>query len=148
MGTIVEQAPDSQTATHPSYLRLSALWPPHPIRDDADYDAAVNVIYPLSGKAELGQPLDAGETMYIEVVVMLIGAYDDEHHSFPMTDLPLSERLDWMMEQHDLNQSQIAEIAGISRGNMSDVMAGRRELSKKSIKRLAKRFKESADYFM
>lgn len=148
MTAIVEKSTGPSQTAHPSYLRLVAIWPPHLIRDDADYDAAVDIIYPLSAKAELGNPLDAGEMMYVDVVAELLGAYDKEHNSFPLTDLPLSDRLNCIMEQHDLNQSEIAEIAGISRGNMSDVMAGRRELSKESIKRLAKHFNESTDFFM
>lgn len=87
--------------------------------------------------------------MYLEAVLTMLEAYDLEHNTIPAAgDLPLPDRLRGLMDVSEVNQSQLAEVAGISRGNISDVMAGRRGLSKESAKRLSRRFRVGAEYFL
>lgn len=131
-----------------AYLSLVLEWIPHPIRDDADYDAAVKVIYRLSGLAEGGQPLNEGEQMYLDTVSALIAAYDERVHPMPDDAQPLPERLRGLLDVTYANQSELAMIAGVSRGNVSDVLSGRRGFSKTSIKRLASHFRVDAAYFI
>lgn len=130
-----------------SYLKLIRRWPPHPIRDDADYDAAVAVMYDLTDRAERGLTLTDGEEQYLAVLDLLVEAYDDEHHPPPPKGT-VPERLRALMGFAEVNQARLAEIAGASRGNVSEVLSGKRELSKAQIRRLAAHFKLSADYFL
>ena len=131
-----------------SYLRLAALWPPHVIHDDEDYANAAEVARAVSARAEEGTALDEGESMYLEAVLAMLEAYDAKHPALPAEDLPLPDRLRGLMDVSGLSQSDLAEIAGISRGNVSDVMAGRRGLSKDAIRRLSQRFRIGAEFFL
>jgi HTH-type transcriptional regulator/antitoxin HigA len=132
-----------------AYLRLAEIWPPHVPRDDDDYEAGAEAARALSARAEAGEKLSEGETMYLEAALVMLEAYDAEHNAMPAAaDLPLPERLRGLMEVSEVNQSELAEVAGISRGNMSDILAGRRGLSKESAKRLARQFRVGVEFFL
>ncbi len=132
-----------------AYLRLAETWPPHVPQDEDDYQAGAEAAHALSARAEAGRELGEGETMYLEAVLAMLEAYDAEHDAMPVAaDLPLPERLRGLMEVSEVNQSQLAEIAGISRGNISDVIAGRRGLSKESVKRLSRHFRVNTEFFL
>ena len=133
-----------------SYLRLIHRRPLRLIRDDADYDAAASMLEELSFRQDTGgPPPDAGETEYADALAALIERFDDEHHPRPSpSTLPLAGRVRAVMEQAGLNQRQLADAAGASPGNVCDVLAGRRTLSKANILKLAERFNLPAEYFM
>lgn len=54
--------------------------------------------------------------------------------------------LRFLMDQHGLKQSDLADCAPQSR--ISDILAGRRGISKETAKRLARRFHVNADCFL
>ena len=129
-----------------SYLRLAAEWPPHVPRDDDDYEAGVKVIYALSGRSELGETLDAGEEMYLEAVAEMLAIFDAKHENLA-GDLTLPQRLEGLMENAMMTPPQLAQIGGLGEDEIADVVAGRRELSREAIRRLAAHFKLSVDFF-
>ena len=146
----VKAAPKPRTPPSPSYLALIERHPLRPIRDDADYDRAASILEEVDFREELGgPPMDAGESDYADAMAILIRAFDDEHHPRPSpSTLPLAGRVRAVMEQAGLNQRQLADAAGASPGNVCDVLAGRRTLSKANILKLAERFNLPAEYFM
>ena len=70
--------------------------------------------------------------------------YEDEHFSIP--DASPREVLSFLMEQHGLKQEDLSECAPQSR--ISDILAGRRSISKQIAKCLAVRFHVHADVFL
>jgi HTH-type transcriptional regulator/antitoxin HigA len=53
-----------------------------------------------------------------------------------------------LMEEHGLSQNQLASEGIADQGNLSNILAGDREISKSLAKRLAARFKVPADLFL
>jgi HTH-type transcriptional regulator / antitoxin HigA len=73
-----------------------------------------------------------------------IEVYEDEH--LPIPEGEPAEVLRFLMEQHDLKQSDLSDCMPPSR--VSEILNGRREISKDIAKKLAKRFKVSVEVFI
>ena len=73
-----------------------------------------------------------------------IEAYEEEHTVIP--EAPPAETLRFLMEQHGLKQEDLADCAPQSR--ISDILNGRRTISKDLAKKFAHRFNVSADLFI
>jgi HTH-type transcriptional regulator/antitoxin HigA len=70
--------------------------------------------------------------------------YEDE--LFPIPDAEPREVLRFLMDQHGLKQEDLADCAPQSR--ISDILNGRRSVSKEIAKKLARRFNVGADLFL
>lgn len=84
------------------------------------------------------------EEKYAEVLITLIEAYEEEHHSIPEAS-PL-EVLRALMEANDLRQKDLAPILG-TESIVSEILHGKRELNKGQIEKLSKRFRVSPAVF-
>jgi HTH-type transcriptional regulator / antitoxin HigA len=73
-----------------------------------------------------------------------VKAYEDEHFVIP--DAPPREVLRFLMEQHGLKQDSLSDCAPQSR--ISDILNGKRSISKEIAKRLARRFHVRVDLFL
>ena len=78
-------------------------------------------------------------------MVRLIKDYEGEHH--PLPDPSPHEMLAYLMEKRGLKQADLVPIFN-SRGYVSDVINGRRAISKAHAKQLAEFFKVAADVFI
>ena len=56
--------------------------------------------------------------------------------------------LQYLMENTGLKQVDLAKILGTSRGGVSDIVTGKRPVSRAQAKLLAGRFKVAADLFL
>lgn len=84
------------------------------------------------------------EEKYAEVLMALIEAYEEEHHSIP--DASPVEVLRTLMEANNLRQKDLAPIFG-SESIVSEVLHKKRELNKTHIEKLSKRFRVSPAVF-
>jgi HTH-type transcriptional regulator / antitoxin HigA len=117
------------------FRAISKHVPLRPIRSEADYDAAVASLNGLldAGAADEKHPLaDLAATLG-----ELIGDYDDAH--YPAKDVAPSEMLRFLMDQHGLKQTDLAQELG-SQGVVSEVLHGKRELNLRQMRALAGRF--------
>lgn len=73
-----------------------------------------------------------------------IKAYEDRHARIPQAEP--REVLRFLMEQHGLKQSDLSDCAPQSR--ISDILNGKRPISKNIAKALARRFRVHADVFL
>ena len=73
-----------------------------------------------------------------------IKAYEDEH--YPIPDAEPREVLRFLMDQHGLKQEDLADCAPQSR--ISDILNGKRPVSRAIAKKLAGRFNVSAGLFI
>lgn len=78
-----------------------------------------------------------------ELVSELIRAYDLEHFDVP--DAKPQALLSFLMEQHNLKQSDLPEVGNQS--VVSQILSGARQLNVRQINSLAKRFKVPAGVF-
>ena len=112
------------------------------MRTGADYDKAVALLNNLldSGAANDGHPLSD----LVDTLGVLIGEYDAEH--YPQAEVSSLDTLRFLMDQHDLTQSELPEIG--SQGVVSEVLTGKRELNVRQIRALAARFSVPASLFI
>ncbi len=124
------------------YKALCELVPLKPIAKKAEYDAAVEHLNRLldAGGANQAHPL-AG---LVEALGEMIQSY--ERRQTPMPAAEPRDALRYLMEEHALRQSGLAETC--SQGTISDILSGRREISKALAKALAARFGVSAGVFL
>jgi HTH-type transcriptional regulator/antitoxin HigA len=124
------------------FSALSALVPLRPIRTAGDYKAAVRVMDELldAGAADERHALaDLAATLG-----ELVGDYDAKHHPLPAASA--AELLRFLMQQHELRQSDLPEIG--SQGVVSEILNGKRELNARQIRELSKRFQVGAIAFL
>jgi HTH-type transcriptional regulator/antitoxin HigA len=74
----------------------------------------------------------------------LIEQYEDEHYPIPKSDGV--RILKFLMEQHELTQNDFREEIG-TQGVVSEILNGKRELNKRHIEHLSKRFQISPAVF-
>ena len=124
------------------YQALCELVPLKPITRKAEYLAAVETLNQLldAGGAHESHPL-AG---LVEALGELIHAY--EKRQAPMPDSEPRAVLRYLMAEHALVQNDLGDIA--SQGTISDILSGRRGISKSLAKKLAARFNVSAEAFL
>lgn len=73
-----------------------------------------------------------------------VAAYEAKTIAIP--DAPPNEVLRFLMESHGLKQDDLADCA--PQGRISDILGGRRAISKGVAKALAHRFRVTADIFL
>ena len=125
------------------YRRLLARVLPIVIQTEREYDRI---------DAEIGRWLKKGhrnlspeEHALFELMTKLIEDYDAQHYSFPKSQP--HEALRALMEQNDLTQTDLLPIFK-SRGYISEVLSGKRAISKRIAKALGERFSVSAELFI
>merc|ERR1712107_376449 len=72
----------------------------------------------------------------VDTLGSLIAEYDDKH--FPLQQVSPIEVLQFLMEQHQLTQSDLPEID--SQGVVSEILRGKRDLNLRQVKALTERF--------
>jgi HTH-type transcriptional regulator / antitoxin HigA len=89
--------------------------------------------------------LSAEEKRLLALLSRLIEDYEDR--TFPVPDSPPYQTLQFLMEQNDLRQADLVSIFG-SRGRVSEVVNGKRAISKAQAKALGEFFKVSPELFI
>lgn len=81
----------------------------------------------------------------IELLTLLIEKWDSEHNSFYDSD-PI-QLLKILMEAHHIKAITLAELLGVSKGLVSDILNYKKGLSKEIIRKLSAQFKLSHEAF-
>ncbi len=115
---------------------------PRPIRTEREYEAMKQELLELE---ELDRP-SAEQEELAELLAILIEKYEDRH--YPLDDLSTPrERLLALMEERTIPQSEISRVLG-SRSQASDILGGRRSISKVQAKKLADCLRVPVDLFL
>jgi HTH-type transcriptional regulator/antitoxin HigA len=125
------------------FADLVALFPPHVIRDENDYDNVIEFMDKLLARPKLSK----GQTEFFETWTVLIGAYEDVHHAIDTSDISGLDSLKYLLEQNEMTASDLGELLG-NRSLGSKILRGERELSKNHLRILAERFKVDAGLFL
>ena len=124
------------------YRRLRTLVPLGTLRTKKDYARAVEMLDAILD--EVGEDEKHPMAELADAISVFIEKYEAEHVLIPAAK-PAAV-LKFLMREHDLRQSDLPEIG--SQGVVSEVLAGKRELNARQIKRLAKRFNVSVAVFV
>jgi HTH-type transcriptional regulator/antitoxin HigA len=118
------------------YLNL----PPQPIKTKKMHRGYSEAIRILLREREAGS-LDAASreavSRYLSAVIPFVEQY--EKREFPLGSATPEEVLRFFMEEHDLSQYDLAKDLG-GQPVVSDILRGKRRLSREHIERLSKRF--------
>jgi HTH-type transcriptional regulator / antitoxin HigA len=124
------------------YARVLARVLPRVIGSDQEHERMLAEIEKLMDR---GERRTMEEDTALDLMVRLIQDYEREHH--PLADPNPSEMLAYLMEKRGLRQVDLVPIIK-SRGYVSDIMNGKRAISKAHARQLAEFFKVSADLFI
>jgi HTH-type transcriptional regulator / antitoxin HigA len=124
------------------YLDLVRRFPLRPIRSESDYDLAIQIYKELAGRAD-HPGLTAGERDYLDALREFVVTYETKHYTIEKGFKTPIEALKYLMEQNEMNTSDLGELLGSGKGQASLILNGKRELSKANIRKLAERFKVS-----
>jgi len=124
------------------YGRVLAKVLPRVIATGAEHERMLAEIEKLMDR---GERRTAEEDAVLDLMVRLVKDYEEEHH--PLADPSPQEMLVYLMEQRGLKQADLLPIFK-SRGYVSDVVNGKRAISKVHARELAEFFHTSADLFI
>ena len=116
---------------------------PQVIDSDEELERAEEIVNRLLSKGE--ERLSPEEEKLLELVSDLIEKYEDEH--YPIPDLTPNEMLRHLMDERGLKQSDLLPVFGSS-GIASEVVNGKRSISKTQARKLAEFFKVSVESFI
>jgi len=116
---------------------------PTAIQSEDEYEIMLANIDELISKGE--NRLSPEEERLLETLAILVEAYEEEH--YPMPEVAPNEILKFLMEERGLKQSDLLHVFGSS-GIASEVVNGKRSISKAQAKKLAEFFKVSVELFI
>lgn len=127
-----------------SYLDLVKQLPLVPIKDDAQYKAALAFIKKLAIRDE--GTLDEGQQAYFEALTQFVGDYEDMHLRAEIGRMKPLQALKFLMRENGMKAIDLGKVLG-NRSLASQVLNGKRGLSKTHIRLLSERFKVEPGLF-
>jgi HTH-type transcriptional regulator/antitoxin HigA len=125
------------------YARLANRVVVKAIETEDEYDHLVAAVERLIRKGESN--LSREEAALLETIAILLQAYDARNH--PLLSLPANEMLAYLLETSGRTAKDLLPVFG-TRGRVSEVLSGKRTISKEQAKRLAATFKVAIDLFI
>lgn len=121
-----------------SYLELVQAFPLVSIGSDEHLEAASDTVDQLTAK----DSLDHGEVMYLDALSDLIATYEDRHHDIePASD---ADMLRHLLESKGVTQAEVSVATGLPKSSLSEVLSGKKQLSRQMIRSLADYFQIDA----
>ena len=141
MRHVIKAVPEPQAILR-AWMSFKQLVGVTSVRTEEDYAQARATIDALLD--EVGDNESHPLADVLDYLANQVKAYEDENVQIP--EAKPSEVLRFLMEQHGLKQEDLADCAPQSR--ISDILSGRRSISKEIAKQLAHRFHVRADVFL
>ena len=138
------RARKSESRDDDRFIELVRQLPLRPIRTKREYVAAAKVMEKLAIRGE--DDLNKDELDYLDVLTDLVEAFDAAHVPASNEGTAL-ERLKSLLEESGTSTAELGRLLGNS-GLASQILLGRRELSKAHIRILSRHFKLDAGYFL
>lgn len=126
------------------YGRLLADTVPGVIGDEKEYGRIESIFNGLIDKGE--ETLSPEESRLFELLAKLLEEFEADALE-PLSDVSPADALRFLMDQNDLKQADLEDVFG-TQSAVSRAISGSRSISKIQAKRLAQRFKVSAELFI
>lgn len=110
----------------------------HPIRNEQDYKAALARVEAL-WEAQPG----SAEADELDVWATLVDHYEEEHAPILPPD-PI-EAILFRLEQNGQSRKDLADMLGVGRGRVSEILNRKRSLSTRMVRKLRQHLNISAD---
>ena len=141
----MSHAISERTRVSDRYLELIREFPLRPIRTKADYRRAGKAVDRLAVQAE--GSLSADEQDYLATLSLLIEDYDRKRRAAIIGPAEPIGLLRHLIEANDMSVTDLGDLLG-SKSVASEVLRGKRALSKANVLKLASRFKVDAGVFL
>jgi HTH-type transcriptional regulator/antitoxin HigA len=125
------------------YARLANRIVVKAIENEDEYDHIVAAVGRLMDKGE--DRLSPEESALLETMAILVQAYDDRHS--PLPPVAPNQMLAYLMETSGRTAKDLLPVFG-TRGRVSEVLSGKRSISKENAKKLATVFKVAVGLFI
>lgn len=133
------------TLDRQSYGVLLATYQPQVIQSETDYHEALTALETLLDKGEM---LTLEESAIANLLAALIEDYEEQHlDSFNLETVAPHDILHHLMNAKDLKQADLVPLIG-SRGLVSEIVNGKRSISKTQAKLLGSFFHVSPALFI
>ena len=132
-----------QTLNSVAYAELLAKVQPHPIKSERECDRLIAEVGRLMERGE--ENLSAEETSLLEMMSILIEDYDRKH--YPLSPSQPHKMLAFLLEQRGLEAHDLWPVLG-SKSRVSEILSGKRAVSKAQAKKLAAFFHVPLDLFI
>jgi len=126
------------------YGQLLARFTPKVIETEAEHNAALAIVESLMEKG--GDNLSREEWTLLDLLSDLIGRFEEKIYE-PMAEAAPLEVLRELMEANGLKAADLAGTLG-GRSRVSEILAGKRAISKEQARRLGERFRVSPAVFI
>jgi len=133
----------SKLVRRDDYLDLVKQLALRPIRTVSEYEAAAKLLDSLVPRTDLSD----GEKDYVEALSAFIEDYDRRHKVFDTSGRTPLDMVRHLMEANDLDVTGLGNVLG-SKGIASEILHGKRSLSKSHIFKLAERFSVDPGLFL
>jgi HTH-type transcriptional regulator/antitoxin HigA len=130
----------NSAASAVDYGTLLSEIKPEVVHNEAQNQTYIQQLEQLTGKTVVSP----AEKKLIQLLIVLVEEYENKHHPVP-TAGPL-DILRHLMEVHELRQKDLVDVFG-AESTVSDVLKGKREITKDQVRRLSKRFHVSPAVF-
>ena len=124
------------------YLALVRQLPLRPIRSDKELDRAIAMIDSLLDRDRLSP----AEQDYLDILGDLVEQYEDQ--AYPIPEASDGDMLRFLIDQRGIAQAELARATGIRESRISEVLSGKRELTRTQISQLAAYFCVSPAVFL
>ncbi|MDB9494308.1 transcriptional regulator [Spirulina major CS-329] len=129
------------TFDHKRYGQLLAETLPAVITTEAEYDRILAITEPLF----FSNDLEPEAEMLLDLLVQLIKQYEEQH--YPMPEVKPHVMLQHLIESKGIRQADLVGVIGSS-GVVSEVVNGKRAISKAQAKALGDYFQISPSVFI
>jgi HTH-type transcriptional regulator/antitoxin HigA len=123
------------------YAELLAKFLPRPIRTKTEHAQFTETLLALDDRDDLSPEEEA----LAEVLTLLIEDYEEKN--YPLPQVSPNDSLNALMEERGLKHKDIWPVLG-NKGAATEVLSGRRSISKTQAKRLAEFFHVPIDLFV
>lgn len=125
------------------YGRLLSRARPRPIDSEEEYQRQLEIVDALMSRPE--ELLSPEENTLLETLTTFIEKYEEEH--YPIPEASPVEVLKFLLEDREMKPADLANLLG-GRSRVSDILNGKRNISKAQAKSLADFFKVSVELFI
>lgn len=123
------------------YAELLAKSLPRPIHSGSEHARLTGMLLELDEREDLSPEEEA----LAEVLTLLIEDYEEKYH--PLPRVPPHESLQALMQERGLKHKDIWPVLG-NKGAATEILSGRRSISKAQARRLAEFFRVPVDLFI
>jgi HTH-type transcriptional regulator / antitoxin HigA len=130
----------STLTASPEYTALLRKIPPKVIRTEEENEAYTEILRDLDRR----KTLTSAEKEFAELLTLLIEDFEEKHYA--LAPAKPAGVVRFLLDQHGLKQKDVLDIFGTP-SIVSEVLSGKRDLTKDHITRLSRRFHVSPEVF-